>query len=226
MVLLLASRATPVACAVSGAIYAYGWFVPAATTFPERAMVPGYVNWATWQALFAGSIIIGWHWQAPVVARALASSRALAAAAAACVLLGIAGYAATRRGAFAGQPWGDAVDRLFGNGRLGPGAIVFALLAVYVLYVAARRALALPAGRRALMPLAHVGQRSLGAYVLIGVVALVYPVLRLYRPDGIEGAVLALAVLALVLIWAARRAAPTAQSPHSSHQGPLRRVGG
>jgi hypothetical protein len=205
VVLFLASRVAIIALIVSVLIYAYGWAFPEMTTFPERAGKAGYVNWATWQALFVAALIIGWHWRSPALQKLLRAGWSLAVATAAAVGLGIAGYLDTRQGVFQDTPWAEPVADSFGDGRLGPGTIMFAFLASFVLYRVARAAYRADAGRVLCAPLALLGRHSLDGYVLIGLVAMVFPAIHIYRPDRAAGMLLALVVLAAVLAWARLR---------------------
>lgn len=194
-----------IALGVSAAVYVYGLLFPTYTTFPERAYVPGYVNWATWQALFVLAILVGWHWRDDRVQRMVRSNRVLACALLACLGLGSLGYADTHRAAFASSDVQTPLRWLFGNSELGPGTMVFGFLAVLVLYRLAALVCTARLGQALLLPLRLLGRRSLDSYVLIAAVSIISPVVMVYRPDGWEGVALALCVLAAAIGWALAR---------------------
>jgi len=193
------------AVAVSLGIYACAWRFPAQTTFPERAFVPGYVNWAAWQALFVAALVVGWHWDGARLRRIRRSRRWWAGAAVASVALAAGGHAVVHHRAAAGSALQPVLDGLFGNGRLGVGAIGFAFAAVLTLYRGAEAALRLTWGARLLAPLTQLGRRSLDCYVLIAVVALAAPAIAGYRPDQGAGQLVAAAALVGCLAWTAAR---------------------
>lgn len=189
----------------SALIYASAWVFPGATTFPERAFVPGYVNWATWQGLFVVAMVLGWYWQDARVGRILSSRNWLGAAFAVSVGLAVLGHADVRRGAFTESGVEDQVRWVFANGKLGPGTIVFAFAAALALYRGFQWAERLAPVGTLLVPLRMLGRRSLDSYIIIAVASLCLPAIFSYRPDAAAGALLALGALVLCLGWSVLR---------------------
>ncbi len=195
-VVALERRRVPVLVGASVALYIAGRMWPDVFTFPVQPGIPGAVNWASWQLMFAGAVLIGWYWRASPVRWAL-SSRWLLGGAFALVAVGAAiGWAVRLGGAV---PWRAAVDWLLTEGTLGPGTILLAFAAVLVAYRVCR-VLVRVAGP-VVSPIGRIGRRSLDCYLILSVVVILAPSVYRYSPTGLLAVAVTLGVLLVMFGW-------------------------
>jgi len=192
----LQRRRVPVLIGASLALYVAGRVWPEVFTFPLQPGVPGVVNWASWQLMFAGALLIGWYWNAPAVRWALASRRMLAAA---VVLVAVGAAIGWTVGLGSPDLWRAPVDWVFSEGTLGPGTILLAFAAVLVAYRACRF-LVRVAGP-VVSPIGRIGRRSLDCYLILSAVVIVAPSVYRYSPTGLLAVAVTLAVLIVMWGW-------------------------
>ena len=192
----LQRRRVPVLIGASLALYVAGRVWPEVFTFPLQPGVPGAVNWASWQLMFAGALLIGWYWNAPAVRWALASRRMLAAA---VVLVAVGAAIGWTVGLGSPDLWRAPVDWVFSEGTLGPGTILLAFAAGLVAYRACRF-LVRVAGP-VVSPIGRIGRRSLDCYLILSVTVIVAPSVYRYSPTGLLAVAVTLAVLIVMWGW-------------------------
>ena len=192
----LTHRLTPLVVAGSLALYGAGYWWPLAFTFPAQPGVPGAVNWATWQLLFVGALLVGWHWRSAPVRWALHSRVAWGCA------LGLVATAAgmgwlTRLGGVG--PWKAVVAQVFTEGTLAPTTILLAFAAALVGYPICRALvrIAAPLGS----PIARIGQHSLDCYLILSVAVILLPSLYRYDPAGLIGVGVTIDLLVVMFGW-------------------------
>ncbi len=215
----LQRRRVPVLIGASVALYVAGRVWPEVFNLPMQPGVPGAVNWASWQLMFAGALLIGWYWNAPAVRWALASRRMLAAA---VVLVAVG--AAIGWTVRLGSPdrWRAPVDLMFSEGTLAPGTILLAFAAVLVAYRVCRF-LVRVAGP-VVSPIGRIGRRSLDCYLILSVTVIVAPSVYRYSRTGLVAVAVTLAVLIVMWGWclcrdvlAARRTTSDRRTSASLH---------
>jgi len=195
-VVALQRRRVPVLIGASVALYVAGRVWPEVFTFPAQPGVPGVVNWASWQLLFAGAVLIGWYWRAPAVRWALTSRRILVAA---VVLVAVGAAIGWTLRLSSAVPWRPQADWVFSEGTLGPGTILLAFAAVLVAYRACRF-LVRVAGP-VVSPIGRIGRRSLDCYLILSAVVIVAPSVYRYSPTGLLAVAVTLAVLIVMWGW-------------------------
>lgn len=130
--------------------------------FPNRPTGWGYLNAATWQALFCIGFVAGWYWSR--LRDPLRGRTALTIAISGGVLIGVAGAAMHHFG---------TSRAFFDKAECGLGRILLALAAFVVLYQLMRFAIAhTPA---LVTPVAVVGSRSLACFIALSVVVILLP---------------------------------------------------
>ncbi len=214
MLLLLAvgavgalARWGPIPVFIGGfALYLAGWLWPEVFTFAARPGVASPVNWATWQLLFLGALLIGWQWTASWVRRALRSRVVLAVMVVVLASGAAAGWVLERWAdrATTTSAWGRVVLALLTEGALAPGAIVVAVAAALVGYRVVQFLLGPLAKRYAapvLVPLALIGRQSLDCYLILGVVVILLPSVLRYPPASVSGVAVTAAVLLSMAAW-------------------------
>ena len=218
-VVALQRRRVPVLIGASLALYVAGRVWPEVFTFPVQPGVPGVVNWATWQLMFAGALLIGWYWREPAVRWALTSRRMLVAAAL-LVAVGAAIGWTLRLGS--PEPRPASVDWMLSEGTLGPATIALAFAAVLVAYRVCRF-LVRVAGPM-VSPIGRIGRRSLDCYLILSVVVIIAPSVDRYSPTGLVAVAVTLAVLIVMFCWclfrdvlASRRTAADRRTGTSLH---------
>ena len=208
--LLSRGRALVLAAAVS-ALFVVGSLWPEPFILPRVPGVPGQINWATWQLLYVLAMIVGWHW--PRIRETLARRTVWGTLLVATVLVGVAAQARVQLAPAPGEGSLLAtIDRLFDDGTLGIGTVLFAFVVVGALY-----GLLAPAARRfprTVFELGRIGRRSLDCYIMLCILVITVPAFWVYDPTGRKAMVYAFGVMALMYGWcrlrdwrAARRAA-------------------
>ncbi|GAA2018719.1 OpgC domain-containing protein [Nakamurella flavida] len=189
----------PVVLGLSAVLYAVGLIWPTPFTFTPRPGVPGAVNAAAWQLLFALALCLGWAWRSPRVRAWVGRPDIGLAAAGLVVLLAVAAWwiELTQRTPPA------AVRLVFGEGTLGPGTIAMAVLAFLALLPAARWATRVAPA--VMSPLARIGRHSLDCYLILSTVVLVTPSLFRADPSSPTGDLLVLEVLLVCWMWSLLR---------------------
>ena len=196
----LAHRQVPLVVIGSLALYGAGFRWPATFNFSSQPGVPGAVNWATWQLLFIGALLVGWYWRTAPVRWALASRASWCSAA----LLVIAGAAIgwwMRLGA--DTPWKSVLAHIFSEGTLGPGTILLAFAASAVIYPPCRWLV-----RRAgplLSPIARIGRHSLDCYLILSVAVIVLPSVFRYDTAGLLAVGVTVDLLVVMFLWCVLR---------------------
>ena len=196
VVAALTHRLTPLVVAGSLALYGAGYWWPLAFTFPAQPGVPGAVNWATWQLLFVGALLVGWHWRSATVRWALHSRLPWGCA------LGLVATAAgigwlTRLGG--ADPWKAVVAEVFTEGTLAPATILLAFAAALVGYPICRALVRIAAPLAS--PIARIGQHSLDCYLILSVAVILLPSLYRYNPAGLIGVGVTIDLLVVMFGW-------------------------
>lgn len=192
----LSHRLTPLVLAGSLALYGAGYWWPLAFTFPAQPGVPGAVNWATWQLLFVGALLVGWHWRSGPVRWALRSRLAWGCA------LGLVATAAgigwlTRLGG--ADPWKAVVAGVFTEGTLAPATILLAFAAAIVGYPICRALVRIAAPLAS--PIARIGRHSLDCYLILSMAVILLPSLYRYDPAGLIAVGVTIDLLVVMFGW-------------------------
>ncbi len=192
----LSHRLTPLVIAGSLALYGAGYWWPLVFTFPAQPGVPGAVNWATWQLLFVGALLVGWHWRSAPVRWALRSRLAWGCA------LGLVATAAgigwlTRLGG--ADPWKAVVARVFTEGTLAPATILLAFAAAMVGYPICRALVRIAAPLAS--PIARIGRHSLDCYLILSMAVILLPSLYYYDPTGVIAVGVTVDLLVVMFGW-------------------------
>jgi len=212
-VVALQRRRVPVLVGASLALYVAGRVWPEVFNFSVLPGVPGAVNWASWQLMFAGALLIGWYWRSPAVRWALTSGRLLTAAALLVALGAAIGWTLRLSSAV---PWRAQIDWIFSEGTLGPGTILLAFAAVQVAYRVCR-VLVRVAGP-VVAPIGRIGRRSLDCYLILCVTVIVAPSVARYSPTGLVAVAVTLAVLIVMFGWCLFRDGVASRRTASRHR--------
>ena len=192
----LAHRLTPLVVVGSLALYGAGYWWPPVFTFPSQPGVPGAVNWATWQLLFIGALLVGWKWRSAPIRWALRSRLAW------CCALGLvataAGFGWLSRLGLA-DPWKAVVGRVFTEGTLAPATILLAFAAALVGYPICRALVRIAAPLAS--PIARIGRHSLDCYLILSVSVILLPSLYRYDPSGLIAVGVTIDLLVVMFGW-------------------------
>lgn len=186
-------------------LYLAGQAHPHLVDLADLSSSPNTWSWASWQLLFVGGFVAGWHWRALVRPWLSAHRRILLVGSAGTVaVLAFAGNAYDLLGG-AGTRAEPLVVELFEKYSLRPGVIALLFAAVAVSYALLGRIRRGTPGDRIAAFLATIGSRSLDCYLLLSVVQLALFAAWPQRPVAGTAAVLVLTVAAMWVLARHRR---------------------
>lgn len=192
----LAHRLTPLVVAASLGLYAAGYWWPLVFTLESRPGISGAVNWATWQLLFVGALLIGWNWRSSLIRWAVHSRLAWCSA---VLLVGtVAGLGWLTRLA-AGHPWNPVVTQVFTEGTLSPATILTAFCAALVGYPICRTLVR--SARPLVAPIARLGRHSLDCYLILSASVIMLPSVSRYDPTGLIPVGVTFDILLVMIGW-------------------------
>lgn len=199
---LLARGRWRILLAASGTLYVAGHLAGDLSTFPREPGEPGYINWATWQAMYMLALVLGWHWRNARVQAVVTSTRARIAAALATLAVVVLARA-WKAGALGDGTTSEAIGWLFADGTLGPGVIALMFAAALAGYAATswvgQRLPAVSAiGER-------IGRRSLDCYILLSIAVLVLPSLVDFGRPSVASELTVPVGLVVMFAWATLR---------------------
>ena len=192
----LARRLTPLVVAGSLALYGAGYWWPLAFTFPSQPGVPGAVNWATWQLLFVGALLVGWNWRSAPIRWAVSSRLAWSCAVGFVAVAAGLGWL-TRTGTT--STWKAVVTQVFTEGTLSPPTILMAFAAALVGYPICRALVR--RARPVASPIARIGRHSLDCYIILSMAVIALPSLFRYDPAGPVGVGVTFDLLVVMFGW-------------------------
>lgn len=188
------------ALCLSFALYATGKALSLDTGLPGQEAGQAF-QVASWQFLFCLGLTIGWIWHAKSVSLVVRSNSLFVISFCVVLIGAVLAHLTIRQRQFSGLAIEAFLLAGFNKHDLGPGAIIFALATMVVLYKASAW-VASTRARSVLRPVELLGAKSLDAYVISTVAAFVLPATFFYDMDGTIAQLLALAVVALCLLWA------------------------
>ena len=152
---------------LSGVLYVVGSFLPAWTSLHGSPDHLAFFNWGTWQVLFIGAFVGGWHWRGCALDQVILGWKAVLTASVVVVLLTSAAVLAAAMGEPAVRLWFS----LSSKGQTGPVRLLMAVAVFVVAYAAvtaaSRRWRVLGAS-----PVARLGRYSLRSFVLLTLVTM------------------------------------------------------
>ena len=121
-------------------LYVAGQADPGLVDVADLASAPGTWAWATWQVLFVGGLVTGWHWRRDVRPYLERHRRGVVTASVlTTALLAVAANAFDLLAGGAGR-FAPLVEDLFEKYALRPGVVAYLAVAVVTLYAVLGRA--------------------------------------------------------------------------------------